>query len=262
MMIEVQEGQALSADDAWINHAQILAVKLFKQACSVRVVVNTTQLDFQDGKQIVFVDHCSATILARACLETFIVFHLIFQSKDPALRRFKHGVWRLGGLMGRLKLHPSTEQARATLQTTRLQAAEQIAEIEASPYLGDYKPEQAKRLLKGEWRVGWSWTDKAVRAGFNKKYFQNVYSHFCGYADSSYISSMQMGEAQSMEYQRMQTLVALQTSVHVMARTVAFYVELFPIGRAVLESAPAEAQKAAYFWGFTSENMDHLFDGG
>lgn len=260
VMIESQRDQPLTPDDAWINHAQILAVKLFKQACSVRVLINTTQLNFQEGKEIAFVDHSSATILARACLETFIVFHWIFQSKDPALRRFRHGVWRLGGLMDRLKLHPSTEQARTTLQATRLQAAEQIAEIEASPYLGDYKPEQVKRLLKGDWRVGWSWTDEAVRAGFNKKYFQNVYSHFCGYAHSSYISSMQMGEAQSMEDQRMLALVALQTSVHVMARTVAFYAKLFPRGRAVLESAPAEAQKVAYFWGFTSEDMDHLFD--
>ncbi|MBD8730986.1 DUF5677 domain-containing protein [Pseudomonas sp. CFBP 13710] len=259
-MIESQHGQPLTPDDAWVNYAQILAVKLFKQACSVRVLINTTQLNFQDGKEIIFVDHSSATILARACLETFIVFHWIFQSQDPGLRKFRHGVWRLGGLRDRLRLHPSTEQAKETIDATRLQVAQQVAEIEASPYLGDYKPEQAKRLLKGDWRVGWSWTDEAVRAGFNKKYFQNVYSHFCGYAHSSYISSMQMGEAQSLEDQRMLALVALQTSVHVMARTVAFYAELFSRGRAILESAPAEAQKAVYFWGFTSEDMDHLFD--
>ncbi|HEK0905489.1 MULTISPECIES: hypothetical protein [Pseudomonas] len=33
-MIESQRGQPLTPDDAWINHAQILAVKLFKQACA------------------------------------------------------------------------------------------------------------------------------------------------------------------------------------------------------------------------------------
>lgn len=120
-------------------------MKLFKQACSVRGVVNATQLDFQDGKQIVFVDHSSATILARACLETFIVFHWIFQSQDPALRKFRHGVWRLGGLRDRLKLHPSTDEARETISKTRLQVIEQVAEIEASPFLGDYKPEQTIR---------------------------------------------------------------------------------------------------------------------
>ncbi|MFR0675499.1 DUF5677 domain-containing protein [Enterobacterales bacterium AW_CKDN230030176-1A_HGKHYDSX7] len=233
---------------------------MFKQACSVRVLINTTQLSFQDGKEIVFVDHSSATILARACLETFIVFHWIFQSQDPGLRKFRHGVWRLGGLRDRLRLHPSTEQARETIDATRLQVAQQVAEIEALPYLGDYNTEQAKRLLKGEWRVGWSWTDEAVRAGFNKKYFQNAYSHFCGYAHSSYISSVQMGEAQSIGDQRMLALVALQTVVHVMARAVASYAELFPRGRSVLEAASEEAQKVAYFWGFTGEDMNHLFD--
>jgi len=260
-MIEAQEGQALTPDDAWINHAQVLAMKLFKQACSVRVILNPTQVDFEDGKHVLFVDHSSATILARACLETFIVFHWIFQSKDPALRKFRHGVWRLGGLMDRLKLHPSTDKARETIEATRLQTAQQIAEIEASPYLGDYKPDQAKRLLKGDWRIGWSWTDEAVRAGFHKKYFQNVYSHFCGYAHSSFISSMQMGEAQSMDDQRMLGLVALQTTVHVMARAVSFYADLFPRGRATLGASSEESKKVAYFWGFTGADMDHLYEG-
>lgn len=259
-MIEAQRKQELSSTDAWMNDAQILAVKLFKQACSVRLILEPTQLDFRDGSQIVFVDHSSATILARACLETFIVFHWIFQSQDPALRRFRHAVWRLGGLMDRLKLHPSTDQAREALKVTRLQAADQIAEIEPSPFLCTYSPDQVKRLMKGDWRVGWSWTDEAVRAGFSKKYFQNVYSHFCGYAHTSYISSMQMGQAQSIEDQRMLGLVALQTCVHVLARAIAFYAELFPKGRIALEASPEQARNVACFWGFTNVEMDPLYD--
>lgn len=259
-MIEAQRSQVLSSADAWMNDAQILAVKLFKQACSVRLILDPTQLDFHDGSQIVFVDHSSATILARACLETFIVFHWIFQSRDPALRRFRHGVWRLGGLRDRLKLHPSTDQARDALKVTQLQAADQIAEIESSPFLASYSPDQIKRLMKGDWRVGWSWTDEAVRAGFSKKYFQNVYSHSCGYAHTSYISSMQMGQAQSIEDQRMLGSVALQTCVHVMARAIAFYAELFPQGRTSLEMAPEQARNVAYFWGFTNVEMDPLYE--
>lgn len=81
-MIEAQRSQILNSEDAWMNDAQILAVKLFKQACSVRLILDPTQLDFRDGSQIVFVDHSSATILTRACLETFIVFHWIFQSQE------------------------------------------------------------------------------------------------------------------------------------------------------------------------------------
>lgn len=259
-MVEAQRGQVLSSADAWMNDAQILAVKLFKQACSVRLILDPTQLDFRDGSQIVFVDHSSATILARACLETFIVLHWIFQSQDPALRRFRHGVWRLGGLMDRLKLHPSNDQAREALRVARLQAADQIAEIEPSPFLSSYSPDQVKRLMKGDWRVGWSWTDEAVRAGFSKKYFQNVYSHFCGYAHTSYISSMQMGQAQSIEDQRMLGLVALQTCVHVLARAIAFYAVLFPAGRTALETSPEDAQNVACFWGFTNVEMDPLYE--
>lgn len=260
VMIESQRGQALSSDEAWVNHAQILAVKLFKQACSLKVILNPTHLEFESDTEISFIDHSSATILARACLETFIVFHWIFNSEDPALRKFRHGIWRLGGLMDRLKLHPSTDQARETLDATRLQVAEQLAEVESSAFLATYSREQTKQLLKGNWRVDWSWTEEAVRAGFSKKYFQNMYSHFCGYSHSSYISSLQMEQAQSIDDQRMLGLIALQSCVHVIARTVLFYAELFPLGRLALNAAPEQAQKVAYFWGGQAADMDHLFE--
>lgn len=259
-MIESQRLEILSSEEAWSNHAQILAEKLFKQACSVNVLLNPTLLDLQSGERIEFIDHSSATILARACLETFIVFHWIFQGQDPALRKFRHGVWRLGGLTDRLKLHPVTDQGREIIKVTRLQVTQQIAEIEASPYLGEYKPEQIKRLLKGDWRIGWSWTDEAVRASFNRNYFQNVYSHLCGYAHSSYISSTQMGKAQSLELQGMLGSMALQTCVHVVAKAVSFYADLFPRGRAALEAAPEEARKVASAWRFTGSDMEHLYD--
>ncbi|WP_162888962.1 hypothetical protein [Pseudomonas syringae] len=55
-------------------------------------------------------------------------------------------------------------------------------------------------------------------------------------------------------------LVALQTSIHVMARAVAFYAELFPSGRTALKMSPEQAQNVAYFWGFTNVDMDPLYE--
>lgn len=192
MMIEAQRELPLPTGDAWLNDAQILAMKLFKQSCSVRMIANPTSLDFGGGSTVAFIDHSSVTILARACFETYVAFHWIFESPDPSMRKFRHCAWRLGGLIERLKLHPSTPEGRDALRKTRLQAAELKAELGSSEHLSAYSDKHSKRLLAGDWRIGWSWTSQAIRSGFHEKYIQNLYSHFSGYAHSSYISSMQM----------------------------------------------------------------------
>lgn len=259
-MIQAQTTLTMKDGDEWMNDAQILSTKLFKQLCSARVLLNTTEFVTHDDQRFPFIDFSSVTILARACIETYIVIHWIFQSEDQALRKFRHSVWKLGGLMDRLELHPSTDKARAKIADTSAQAAELHAEIDGSPYLRQYTPKQVKRLLKGDWRVDWSWTDEAVRAGFNKKYFENVYGHFCGYAHSSYISSMQIGQAQEMSEQYTLGEASLQAGVHVMSRFIRLYSDLFPTAKAVLESAPEAVRNVARYWNFSAEDMEHLYD--
>lgn len=262
VMIDKVANTPIPKGEGWMNDAQILATKLFKQACSINVLLNTTRVQMQDGRAITFIDHASVTILSRACIETFIVFHWIFQSQDAALRKFRHGVWRLGGLMDRLSLHPSTDQARAVIKRTRTQVAELLPELEFSPYLQAYTPKQAARLLKGDWRIDWSWTDEAVRAGFHKQYFENVYGHFCGYAHSTYISSMQIGQAQSEGEQRMLGNAALQACVHVMAHFIKHHAELFPPAKEVLMAASENSRRTLSLWSFTSSDMAHVYDQG
>ncbi|KWS24566.1 hypothetical protein AL062_12990 [Pseudomonas syringae pv. syringae] len=260
MMIEAQRELPLPASDAWLNDAQILAMKLFKQSCSVRMIANPTSLDFCGGSTVAFIDHSSVTILARACFETYVAFHWIFESPDPSMRKFRHGAWRLGGLIERLKLHPSTPEGRDVLRKTRLQAAELKAELESSEHLSTYSDKHSKRLLAGDWRIGWSWTSEAIRSGFHEKYIQNLYSHFSGYAHSSYISSMQMSQAQSLEDQHRLATAPLQACIHVLARTIMTYGELFPGGAAALESAHEEAQIVVRRWRIDAADLDRFYD--
>lgn len=259
-MIQAQCGLLIEPGEEWINDAQILAIKLFKQTCSTRVMLSETELVTHDGQCFPFIDHSSATILARACIESYIVLHWIFQNEDRQLRQFRHSVWKLAGLIDRLSLHPSSDIGRAKVAETEIQVAELKAVIEQSSYLQQYTPKQAKRILKGEWRVDWSWADEAVRAGFNKKYFDNLYGHFCGYAHSSYISTMQIGQASDLGQQYRMAEASLQVVVHVMSRFVHFYADLFPSARETLEDAPQGVQLISRHWNFDSADMDELFE--
>lgn len=259
-MIQAQTTLAMGHGDEWMNDAQILATKLFKQLCSARVLLNTSEFVTHDGQRFPFIDHSSVTILSRASIETYIVIHWIFQSEDLALRKFRHTAWKLGGLMDRLDLHPSTDKARAKIAETNTQASELLTQIDGSPYLKQYTPKQARKLLKGDWRVDWSWTEEAVRAGFNKKYFENVYGHFCGYAHSSYISSMQIGQAQELDQQYVLGEASLQAGVHVMSKLIQLYSELFPTAKEVFESAPMAVRNVARYWNFGAAEMDYLYE--
>ncbi|WKC46939.1 helix-turn-helix transcriptional regulator [Pseudomonas veronii] len=143
-------------------------------------------------------------VVVRACIESYIAMHWIFESPSIEHRRFRHQVWTLAWLYDRLGLHATTDEGRRKVSETQAQADELAAEVLASPLLSDYTDKQRRRVLKGDWRVDWSWSDQAVRAGFHQKYFESVYSHYCGYAYSSYISALQIRvSATSIDDQRM-----------------------------------------------------------
>lgn len=259
-LIEKVAGTEIREGQAWLNDAQILATKLLKQACSLKVLVNRTSIHLPGNAVISFIDHSSAIILARACIETFIAYHWIFNSQDRKQMEFRHGVWRLGGLMDRLGLHPSTAEAREVMAKTQAQVDSLLPTLEISPYLSEYSSKQVKQLLAGNWRVGWSWAEEAERAGFNRQYFENVYDHFCGYAHSSYISSMQIGEAQDEADQLMLANSALQACVHVMAMFINHHAILFPEAGEALQHAPQGQKRTLDRWSFTAADMSHLYD--
>lgn len=257
-MIDAQAVEPRRTGDDWIADAQTLAVKLFKQLCSARSLLAPIVFQKHNGATFQFIDHSSLVILVRACIETYIAMHWIFGSEDIEFRKFRHRVWKLGGLMDRLKLHHTTDEARRKIEETRLQAEELITEIKASTYFDLYFPKQAKRILKGDWRVDWSWTDEAVRAGFHKKYFETIYGHFCGYAHSSYISSMQISQARDINDQYMLAQASMQAGVHIMAHFIYFYSKTL-IAPNVIFNAADEAKRVATIWHFKAEDMDYLY---
>ena len=63
-----------------------------------------------------------------------------------------------------------------------------------------------------------------------------------------------------MRSARTQHRSPLQTCVHVIARAIGFYQELFPGSRATIDAASEEVRKVANYWSFTGSDVDHLFE--
>lgn len=258
-IIQAQAGRPTTPGDEWKNDAQVLAHKLYKQAHSARRLLEPGTIVLPDDKLTQAIDHTSVTILARACLEGYITLHWIFQNENDALRRFRHSLWKLGGLLDRVRLHPATAEARDRSESAGAQASLLIEKIRGSELLSTYSDRQIPNVLKGKWREGWQWRTEAIRAGFHPKYFDNVYSHYSGYAHSNWISTMQIREADNLETQYRLARTAIQVIVHILARFIHFYPMLFDTASEAFETAHPDSKAVAKHWNITADDLDQFY---
>lgn len=255
-MVESRAGSPLTSGMEWLNDIQTLSLKLFNQLCSTRVLAKGCVFESQNGQRIEFIDQGSIAVLARASVETFLTLHWVF-SGSAEQSMFRHMLWQCGGLMDRLNITPTTDEGRAKQRESGEQVAQLLIRIEANPLLAAYSKKEVKELRKGNWRVGWSWGAEAVRAGFHKSYFDNIYGHLCGYSHSSYISAMQIGQAQDLRDQYNLSQMGFQVSTHILAHFVHFYASTFSPAADLLNSSPAKP--IADLWHFRADDMNHIY---
>lgn len=255
-MVQSQAGSPITPGMDWLNDIQTLSIKLFRQLCSTRMLATGCTFEGGEGQRVEFIDQGSIAILSRSSIETFLTMHWVF-SGSANQSAFRHMLWRLGGLTDRMKITPTTEEGRLKQKQTGDQVTELLTLIDQNHLLSSYTKNEIKELKKGNWRVGWSWGAEAVRAGFHKQYFDNIYSHLCGYSHSSYISAMQTGQAQGLDDQYRLSQAGLQISVHILAHFIHFYASTFSPSAELLNTSPSKP--IADLWHFKAEDMDHVY---
>jgi Family of unknown function (DUF5677) len=258
-LVQSQAGNRIVPGEEWLNDAQTLSIKLFRHLVSMHVISTGSTIERSGLPVVFFIDHASVKVLARAALETYLVFYYLFGCKDRALSEFRHNTWVLGGLTDRQSSHVSIEEHRVVLSKEKKQIEDLTILISDSEHLKSFTSKQQEQLLKGKWRVGNGWTDLGVNAGFYKKYFDNIYSYLCGYSHSSYISAMQVGQAQSIEDQESLTNSILGIGIVIMAHYAFSYSETFDSAREVLNKNSA-AKAIAEKWHFGPEDMTVIYD--
>ena len=165
----------------------------------------------------------------------------------------------MGGLADRQRFHVSTEEHRAVLLAEKQRMDSLKADVDSSAFIQDYSPKQRAKLLQGEWRVGKSWANLSDEAGFHTRWFNDTYSYLCAYSHSGYLSALQVGQADSIEDQRMLTRPILQIGVVIMAHFALTYTRVFDSAYAVLSSRP-EARKIAEIWRFGRDEMARIYE--
>jgi len=258
-LVESQAGIEIDDGSAWLNDAQVLAIKLFRHLVSMQALAAGATIETAGGKTVFFIDHASVKVVARAALETYLVFFYLYGSADRSLSKFRHKTWQLGGLSDRQRYHASTQEGRDVLAREKSQIEALQSEIELLPQLSEYTDKQRKKLLSGEWRIGKGWADLGAQAGFHGKYFDNIYGYLCGYSHSSYLSVLQVGQARSIEDQQKLTQSILGIGVVLMAHFAFSYAGAFSNAEMVL-SADLAAKHIAEKWRFGPEDMAAIYD--
>lgn len=135
-LVESQAGIEIDNESAWLNDAQVLAIKLFRHLVSMRALAAGATVETAGGKTVFFVDHASVKVVARAALETYLVFFYLYGSADRSLSKFRHKTWQLGGLSDRQRYHASTQEGHDVLAQEKSQIEALKSEIGEGEGLG------------------------------------------------------------------------------------------------------------------------------
>lgn len=256
-LVQSQAGSPIEGGQAWVNDAQTLSVKLFRHLVSMQCLMSGATVSGSCG-QIFCIDHSSIKVVARAALETYLVFFYVFGKGIDKTAKYRHLTWKLAGLTDRQKFFVSTERGKAILAQEKLKMDKLKREISGYSDFNNLSQRQKDKILKGEWRAGKAWSDIGVEAGFHKTYFQNIYGYLCGYSHSSYISALQVGQAKLIEDQHMLAEAIMRVGLAIMAHHAHSYSGLFENAACVLENHPAKC--IAEKWRFGAEDMAAIYD--
>ena len=257
-LIESQNGKKLELETKWLNDAQILSIKLFQHLTSMQILAGGYMIKVNGKQKIYHIDHPSIKVVARAALETYLVFHFIYDSEDKSLSIFRHKLWRIAGLVDRQKYDFNFEGQQKKLANERNTLNKLREEVKSSDHFTNFSGNQQFQLLKGRWRTGNSWTDLGCSAGFHVKYFTDVYNYLCGYSHSSYASVLQIGQARLVDEQQMLTHGILCVGIKLMSHFISSYSGVFPEAEYVISSNP-EARNIAEQYRFGADKMSEFY---
>lgn len=231
IVIEANKGTPSDPDERVLD-AEGLALKSFIHATSCFYLQRSTMVR---ELQASFFDLASMNVLARATIESFLVFHYVFAAPSTdEEREFRHLSWVLADLLER-------QEIPATLPENQAKQRDELKEIEAiivrlknNPAFQKLSPKRQVAVLeKKQWRFQ-AWTAIAQDAGLSQLHAAFAYRHLCSYAHSGSLSVLQVRQATTRADQLFLSEMSLRLVNVAVAFMVNAYGTMFPAGHHAL----------------------------
>lgn len=260
-LISVPTNIALTPENAWKNQGQVMVIKAYSHLESIAELAG-----FRDRPGSIarsYIDYGSISVLARTTYETYVLFKFLFLDKNSSLREFRHQVWRLSGLMSRMKLNRPPGLPRERLEQIKREEAEIArlrAVIEENPFFTELDKKVQKSVRQGDGvRLGTALIDLAEQAGLPRKYAADMYAHFCNHSHASAISVYQLSDALSDRTTARLARVTVSFCCLLLTLIILSYTELFPEVDAAV-AGDDELCESLALWKGIGESWTHLYD--
>jgi Family of unknown function (DUF5677) len=198
-----------------LSFIQGLLTKVINHSISVYKLYLNSDLQFGNLKINSGSDFLSIGVLTRATIETYLTFNFIYVTpKEEQVSIFRFKCWNFGGFFERNFIVTSEEELVKLVSNFDVHEMDNIKEeLMSDPVYLTLDKNSQKKALNGDWRFGNSWTELAVLAGFNRKFFSRHYKFLCGYAHSGFISVNSARTVKSKEEKSKlsQSFLSLQT---------------------------------------------------
>jgi hypothetical protein len=229
--LEANKGVQADADGRILD-AEGVAVKCFFHGISCLYLRRSTTV-LELGAS--FFDPASMNALARATIESFLVFHYVFVSPQGERQcELRHLSWRLADLMERQEVRATDPESVDKLQEERRVIEAIRSRLQRSPEFRTLTLKQQRGLLdKKIWRLS-KWTDIARDAGFSNDLAQTAYRYLRSYAHSGSWAVMQVSQARARADQQGLADNALRLVNVALASMAKAYCSMFPKAHAAL----------------------------
>lgn len=242
-VVNARKGAPIPPDAAWENDAQNLAIKMIWHVHSVTRLCDESSIDIGPGQEIPFVDYVSATVVARAALETLLVFAYVYGDTEPEVCKFRHAAWKLGGLADRQAFAPMSEETRNKQASEARAMAELRKQLESSPVMAAFSGKQRQQILKGRWDALVQMWQLGVGAGIGETFFRTLYKSVSTHAHSAWSGVLQVRDvSRSLDEQRQLAGSSISMALLFAALFTEKYCEAFSTGREYLIQDPSAAE--------------------
>lgn len=229
--------------------AEPLAKKTISHIISSLTLFEGTKFKLSDSTYIQTVDFSSIAVLTRAALETYLTFNYIFVTpKENMDKEFRYACWDLAGIIEREEFPTLDEESEKVKKNEQLLKAQIIKNLTNNIYYQNLTKVEKGNLHKGNWRLGKSWKDLAIIAGFQENYFKYLYTYLCSYSHSGRLSILQIEQTKEFDKEKEFAKIFHTINLMIVARLLTDYVDLIPECRKVFESNKSAVQftKIAY----------------
>ena len=227
-VVDVNKGTP-SVGDERVLDAEGLALKFFGHVLSALYLYRGVTIQELTIPITRFPDATSIHVLGRAAIETFLIFHYVFETpQNEAEKDFKYLTWQLSGLLERQSYPVWSEKAREQLRSEKEIIDDLVKKLECNSHFKMLTPKQQKSIIeKGKWRFH-SWKEIGLSAGLSDVHAESYYSYLCGYAHSGSLSVLQWRQARTYQEKKDLMNSTINLILIAIANMIKSYCRVFP----------------------------------